>query len=211
MEWEVSASILHPDDLCDVYPPPCHLTQDIYLPDKEKYPPAFSDPPLWWFRPDPSLLLWGITPPPALPDCLWQLPGGEQNTSVYPQTHPLSKSTNQLLRWSRKEGEEEARRGWEELGSAFAIFPPPYFLRFLLSRIFHALRNKEMSFFQLLFDLSSYLRGCLDVSYAIRPTFSIYNLFSLLSCYLPSFLFPPDSWADMNNSLWWTGLQSVHD
>lgn len=128
--------------------------------------------------------------PPALPDCLWQLPGGEQNTSVYPQTHPLSKSTNQLLRWSRKEGEEEARRGWEEPSSAFAIFPPPYFLRFLLSRIFHALRNKEMSFFQLLFwslFVLAWLSWCV-----LRYTAHFLHLQPFFSIELPSpfFSFP---------------------
>lgn len=110
-------------------------------PNKDKYTPAnSSNPPLKWchaFRPDPSLLASPLRHSAPLTVCDSSL-GGEKNT-------PVSTDTPSV----------------KPLVFFFLLHTSFCFWHCSLARVFQPLRQKEMSFFQLPFDLSLYLLDCL--------------------------------------------------
>ena len=147
-----------------------------------------------------SLLLWGTLPPWMSVTVAW----GENKTLLcIPQTHPLS---NQPISCWDGAGKRRRRRPDEDVGRALIslwVFSPPSFCfcHSSLVGVFQALRNKEMSFFQLLLwslwvlGWLSFLTECLTLdtlphfflaSFRLQPFF-----FFRLTCSLaPFFSFP---------------------
>lgn len=174
----------------------------------EKYVAANSSDPPCWGGAVPSdlirhnsLLLWGNFAPP---ECLWQLPEGRTKHSCVFRRHTLF-----LIGPSAVEMEQGRGGGgggqmtmWEELWSPFGFFLllPSVFAVAHLWGVFQALRNKEMSFSQLLLwslwvlGWLSFLTECLALdtlplffflaSFRLQPFFFFFRLTSSLSPFL---------------------------
>lgn len=148
-----------------------------------------------------SLLLWGTLPPWMSVTVAW----GENKTLLcIPQTHPLS---NQPISCWDGAGKRRRRRPDEDgCGKSFDL-PLGFFSSFLLfcrsslAGVFQALRNKEMSFFQLLLwslwvlGWLSFLTECLTLdtlplffflaSFRLQPFFFWIDLLALSLLFFP--------------------------